>query len=229
MALQAKRRPRPPQRIWGIAVGVLALVGIGASAAHFLQEPYNPGFLRYPAIVGVHVVLGAVYLALAPFQFLGRIRVRYTGYHRRMGRVLIGLGLIVGATALFIGLVIPFSGWAERVVIGTFGSLFVFALSRGFVSIRAGRVAAHRAWMTRAFAIGLSVATMRLIFVPALMFGSPSERQIELLSVVSFTVAFMLHAALTELWLYTSRRSVGAETPAPTPPALAKKPANAGP
>jgi hypothetical protein len=26
----------------GVAVGFLALVGVGASAAHYLQEPYNP-------------------------------------------------------------------------------------------------------------------------------------------------------------------------------------------
>ena len=29
----------------GVAVGFLALIGVGASVAHYLQEPYNPGFL----------------------------------------------------------------------------------------------------------------------------------------------------------------------------------------
>jgi hypothetical protein len=50
----------------GVAVGFLALVGVGASAAHYLQEPYNPGFLDFPTVVALHVVLGGVYLALAP-------------------------------------------------------------------------------------------------------------------------------------------------------------------
>ena len=33
--------------VWllGVAVGFLALIGVGASATHYLQEPYNPGFL----------------------------------------------------------------------------------------------------------------------------------------------------------------------------------------
>ena len=35
-------------RLLGVAVGFLALVGIGASAAHCVQEPYNPGILRFP-------------------------------------------------------------------------------------------------------------------------------------------------------------------------------------
>jgi uncharacterized membrane protein len=152
----------------GVAVGFLALVGVGASVTHYLQEPYNPGFLEYPAIVAVHVVLGGVYLALAPFQFVKRIRSRHPGYHRWVGRMLVSIGLVVGATALFMGLVIPFSGWGERVIIGLFGGLFLLALGKGFVHIRAGQVALHREWMIRAFAIGLSIATMRLIFVPAL-------------------------------------------------------------
>jgi hypothetical protein len=80
----------------GVVVGFLALVGVGASATHYLQEPYNPGFLEYPTIVALHVVLGGVYLALAPFQFVKRIRSRHLGYHRRVGRLLVAVGLVAG-------------------------------------------------------------------------------------------------------------------------------------
>jgi uncharacterized membrane protein len=190
----------------GLVVGSLALIGVGASATHYLQEPYNPGFLEFPTIVALHVVLGGVYLAFAPFQFVKRIRSRYLGYHRWAGRVLVSIGLVVGATALFVGLVIPFSGWPERVVIGLFGGLFLVALIKGFVQIRAGRVALHREWMIRAFAIGLSIATMRLIFVPALLVAvDPSNEQIAALSVISFAVAFALHASVAEAWIRATR------------------------
>ena len=141
----------------GIVVDFLALVGVAASAAHYLVEPYNPGFLEYPTIVAVHVVLGGIYMLFAPFQFVKRIRSRHLAYHRRKGRVLVALGLVVGATALFLGLVIPFSGWAERMLIGLFGGLFLFALGKGFVHVRAGRVAPHREWMIRAFAVALAI------------------------------------------------------------------------
>ena len=98
----------------GVVVGFLVIVGVGASVAHYLQEPYNPGFLDFPTVVALHVVLGGVYLALAPFQFVRRIRSRHLGYHRRVGRLLVAIGVVVGVTALFMGLVIPFSGWPER-------------------------------------------------------------------------------------------------------------------
>ena len=44
----------------GVAVGFLALGSVGASAAHYLQEPYNPGFLDFPTVVALHTVLGGV-------------------------------------------------------------------------------------------------------------------------------------------------------------------------
>jgi len=192
----------------GVVVGFLALVGIGASATHYLQEPYNPGFFRFPTIIALHVVLGGVYLALAPFQFARRVRSRHLGYHRWAGRFLVATGLVVGVTALFIGFVIPFSGTPERVIIGLFGGLFLFALGKGFVHIRAGRVALHREWMIRAFAIGLSIATMRLIFVPALIIvADPTQGQIALLSIVSFAVAFVVHASVAEAWIRITRGS----------------------
>src|ERR687898_3257992 len=183
----------------GVVVGFLVIVGVGASVAHYLQEPYNPGFLRYPSVVALHVVLGGVYLALAPFQFVRRIRSRYLSYHRWIGRTLVAIGLVVGGTALFMGLVIPFSGWPERVVIGLFGGLFLVALVRGFVYVRAGQVNLHREWMIRAFSIALSIATMRLIFIPAMIIVSaPTDAQIAALSVMSFTVAFVAHDSVAE-------------------------------
>jgi uncharacterized membrane protein len=184
-------------------------VGVGASVTHYFQEPYNPGFLEYPTLVAWHVVLGGVYLGLALFQFVGQIRSRHPGYHRRMGRVLVAIGLVVGATALFMGLVIPFSGWPERVVIGLFGCMFVVAIVKGFVHVRDGPVALHMEWMIRAFAIGLSITTMRLAFVPALLvMDDPTDGQIAVLSNASFAAAFAVHMLAAEAWIRLTRGSI---------------------
>jgi hypothetical protein len=205
-------------RALAVVVGLLTLVGIGASIGHFLVEPYNAGFLEFPTITASHVILGAVYLTLAPIQFIGRVRARWIGYHRWAGRLLVAIGSVVGATALFIAFVIPFSGWWERVVIGFFGGLFLVALGKAFLHVRARRVALHREWMIRAFAIGLAIATMRIIFVPALLAaldhshhsapvaGEPAYEQIAMLSIVSFSLAFVLHSGVAEWWIRRTRR-----------------------
>ena len=192
----------------GVLVGFLALVGIGASVSYFLREPANLGFLEFPTIVALHVILGSVYLVFAPFQFVKRIRSRWLGYHRWMGRTLVAVGLIVGATGVFVAVVIPFSGWGERIVIGSFGVLFLAALGKGFVHIRAGRVALHREWMIRAFAVGLAITTQRLIFIPSLLIvANPTDGQIAALSLVAFTVAFVVHTILAAVWIRATRRS----------------------
>lgn len=190
-----------------VAVGFLALVGVGASAAHYLQAPYNPGFLEFPVATALHVILGGVYLTLAPFQFAKRIRSRHLGYHRWAGRVLVAIGLLVGAAGVFMAVVIPAAGWSERVVVGSFGLLFLLALGKGFLHVRAGRVAMHREWMIRAFAIALAIATTRLISIPALLIvGVHTDGQVATLVIVSFTVAFVVHALLAEAWIRATRR-----------------------
>ena len=56
-----------------IAVGLLILVGVATFATHYLREPYNPGFLDFPVVTALHVVLGGLYLTLAPFQFIQQV------------------------------------------------------------------------------------------------------------------------------------------------------------
>jgi len=191
----------------GILVAFLAMSGVGAAVFFFLREPTNEQFLIYPNITLLHVVPGGIYLALAPLQFLGRIRSRWLNYHRWAGRFLASTGLVLGVAAVFIALVIPFSGRWEQVINGFFGTLFIFSLVKGVVYIRAGQIDLHREWMIRAFAIGLSIATMRLLFVPALIIvGNPARSQIEMLSIASFGVAFFLHCSFAEYWIRRSRR-----------------------
>lgn len=203
--------PAPPistrarARVLTGLVGALALLGGAAAVSHFLTEPYNPAFVDHAVITRTHVVLGGVYLLWGAFQFVPRIRNRHPAYHRRSGRALVGMGLVVGVTALFLGVVIAFGGNAERVVIAAFGGLFLLALVLGLVRIRQGRVAQHREWMIRAYAIGLSVATMRLLLIPALMLTDLPDDQVAWLFSGSFAVAFAIHAAVAELWIRRTR------------------------
>jgi hypothetical protein len=66
--------------------------------------------------------------------------------------------------------------------------------------------------MIRAFALGLAIATTRLIEIPALIVlimisnTGPTEQQFAPLVLVSFTLTFSLHAVLAEVWLRVSRR-----------------------
>ena len=71
----------------------------------------------------------------------------------------------------------------------------------------------HREWMIRAFAIGLAVATQRVIFIPALFAeADPTEGPVATLSAVSFLAAFAVHVSVAEAWIRLTRRSGVART-----------------
>jgi uncharacterized membrane protein len=201
------------RRPLAIAIGILAGIGVAASATFFVRPHINPGFLEYPTVVALHVILGGLYLALAPFQFVARFRTRRPAYHRRAGRLLVATGFAAGAAGLFMAWVIPFAGWWSRVILGFFGVLFCLALARAFLHIRAKRVAAHREWMIRAFAIGLAPALDRLFVIPAVVYFTiannieqPTQEQIAPIAVVCFTLAFTLSVVVAEVWIRATRR-----------------------
>lgn len=186
----------------------LALLGIAASLEHLIVgDHYNPGFIEHPWVMRAHVTLGGVYLALVLPQFLPGLRARRPRLHRAFGRVAVGSGLVAGVTAVVISIAFPFSGVTETVVTLPFALLFLVSLARGIWLARARRFALHREWMIRALAVGTSIATMRLVFVPALLLlGTPTDERARELSTPSFLIAFALHFAVAEYWIRRTRR-----------------------
>jgi len=184
----------------------LALLGIALSFEHFLgADHYNPGFLRYPLIIGAHVVAGAVYLACGMLQFVGQVRSRWPAAHRATGRVAIVSGVVAGITAIAMTILFPFHGAAAVYLVMPFAVLFLFALATALGRARHRDFARHREWMIRAFAIGTGIATMRLIFVPWLMMGEITDERARPISLMSFVAAFLLHLAVAEAWIRSTR------------------------
>jgi uncharacterized membrane protein len=200
---------RAVTRVLATATAVLALLGIALSVEHLLDsDPYNPGFTRHPLVIRSHVVLGALYLALVLPQLVPSIRRRRPSLHRALGRVAVAAGIVAGLTALLITALFPYSGPLAMVVVAPFAAWFVASLVRGIGAARRRDFAAHREWMIRALAIGTSIATMRLIFVPAmLLLGDyDEESRARWLSLASFAAAFVLHVGVGEAWIRITRR-----------------------
>jgi uncharacterized membrane protein len=196
-------------RILAIGGALLALLGIALSAEHLLiDDHYNPGFLEHPVVTRLHVGLGAVYLALALPQFAARLRARRPAWHRSVGRAAAGAGAVAAVTALVMMTLFPFAGAATLIVAGPFAALFLLSLVRGVRLAQQRRIAEHREWMIRAFAIGTAIATMRLLFVPLLFgLGDATDERARPLSVLCFGLAFTLHAVVAEAWIRSSRRA----------------------
>ncbi len=195
-------------RVIVFLTGFLALLGIGASVEHlFDADHYNAGFNEYPLTTLIHVIPGGLFLALAILQFNSKLRSKVPAVHRWSGRVAATLGVMAAAAALVIAIVFPFAGLVETVITGPFAVLFGYQLSRGFWLARHRRFAEHREWMIRAMALGTSIATQRLVFVPALFAIGPSNEVASWLSVTSFGIAFAIHCTVAEWWIRATRRT----------------------
>jgi uncharacterized membrane protein len=155
-----------PRRIW-----LMLLVAVVAGAA--LAAPYALGSSRievdgglHYALLVAHIFTATVALVLGPLQFVPAIRARRR-WHRRIGRTYLMVGVLPSALAAVpvallsgrlvtqVGLVVVAIGWLVT------GGLAVRA-------IRRGDVAAHRAWMTRNYALTFLAVTARIV-VPILL------------------------------------------------------------
>lgn len=162
------------------------------------EGDFDRRYVLNPVIAYLHIVPGVVYLLGAPFQLLARLRQRRLGLHRRLGRVLIPAGLVTGLFAIVVGIVMPFGRAAEASAAMVFGVYFLLALVLAYRSVRSGDVTAHRRWMIRAFAVGVGVGMIRIVIGLGEAVGVGIEQSFG----AAFWIAFVMLAALAELWLW---------------------------
>lgn len=128
-----------------------------------------------------HVAAAPVALALGAFQFMPWLRARARGLHRLSGRVYAAAILIGGLGSL--GMV-PTSAGGAAAQIG-FGLLAVLWLAFTANAVRhamARRFEAHRAWMTRSYALTFAGVTLRLYLAPMLTAGMVYDEAIVILA-----------------------------------------------
>jgi uncharacterized membrane protein len=156
---------------WWVPYALVTLVVVPAIAGSLrLVElaggpqllPADPRITASPVPVVVHIVSAVSYAVLGAFQFSASLRRRRPRWHKVAGRALVVLGLAVAFSALWMTLFYPRqpgTGILAFLFRLTFGCGMAACITLGFSAIRRGRVAQHRAWMTRAYALALGAGT----------------------------------------------------------------------
>ena len=168
---KTKTPARPVSAGWFVPTGLILLVVIPLTAGAFRLAqlasgaaitPANARFFASPVPVVVHIIAASVFALLGAFQFATGFRRRHRDWHRLAGRLVVAGGLLVGLSGLWMTLFYPRAEgtgdllYALRLL---FGSAMVVSIVLGFAAIRRHDVIGHRAWMTRAYAIGLGAGT----------------------------------------------------------------------
>jgi len=118
----------------------------------------------------VHIFASPVALVLGLFQFLPRLRKARPVLHRWSGRIY-GLAVLTGGIA---GLVLAAGSFERPIAALGFGALAILWLGVTAQAIRlamAGRIAEHRRWMIRSYALTFAAVTLRLALPFFFYFG----------------------------------------------------------
>jgi uncharacterized membrane protein len=177
----------------GYAVVVYGFLPFGAA----VHPDMRAGFEAQRGAVYTHAFAAAVALALGPFQFSARLRTRQPAVHRWLGRLYLGVGVLVGGIS---GLYIAyhaFGGLAARLGFGCLALAWLYTGARAYLAIRARHIAAHRRWMVRNFALAFAAVTLRL-WVPA-SFAAGLEFAVAY-AVIAW-LCWVPNIAVAELWL----------------------------
>ena len=169
----------------------------------------DAGFAAHRLLTMIHIIPGLLFVVLGPLQFVRRLRNSRPRLHRWMGRVVLASGIIIGGTALVMSPQMAIGGANETAATMLFAIVFLFSLIKAFLSIRQGKIALHREWMIRAFAIGLAVATIRPIV--GVFFAT---RRITHLTPhdffgTAFWLGFTIQMIAAEVWINYTRPARG--------------------
>jgi uncharacterized membrane protein len=157
--------------------GVLGLVGFASGAA---LTPDNTQFHALPLPVVLHILSALPFCLLGAFQFAPGLRRSFPGFHRLAGRLVVLCGLVAGLSGLWMTQFYLFSLQSQSTLLYgfrmLFGSAMVLSLVLGLIAILRRKVARHRAWMMRGYAIGQGAGTQALTaLLWMLFFGTLGE------------------------------------------------------
>jgi uncharacterized membrane protein len=157
----------------------------------------------HPGVEALHRVGGALYMILGVMQFMPKLRARRPALHRWSGRIFLTLSVTAALSGAFMSLAFPFErGEGPPSVI--FAAVMVLSAVQAYLHIRRGDVVGHREWVTRCFAVGLGIGTIRLIAVVVLNLTHLVTRQI---ITPSFWAGWVVTLLGAEVWIRAQRRA----------------------
>mgnify|MGYP000211949856 CR=1 FL=1 len=177
------------------------------SIAPQLASASDQRFFDHPLPIFLHAGFGTLFLVMGAFQFSRSFRRRWPGQHRVLGPWLALSGFVSAVSGLWMSVYYPLpdtDGWLLAVFRWIFGGLMTLSVVLGVVAILQKKIDRHRAWMTRAYAIGIGAGTQFFTHLPwLLIWGMHSETQRAWL----MAAGWVINLAVAEWWLVHQRTS----------------------
>lgn len=153
-----------------------------------------------------HALAGVAFGITGPVQFVRALRHRFGALHRLSGRIFVISGAILGLSGLSLLAQVesqrtPLADIAR----GLFGLALLIALALAMAAIRDRDILRHRAWAIRAYAVGMGLGIVALVFFPIyIVMGRPPTG---LAADIIFVASWALNIVFAELVIRHSCRS----------------------
>lgn len=205
------------------ALILLALVPALGGAARLSDlatgtpTPATTRFHAAPLPIVIHVLAATWFAVAGAFQFSPTLR--RSRWHRWSGRSVVPMGLAAALSGIWLTLSYPWGNadgeavYAARLI---FGTAMTLSLVLGVTTILRRDIASHKAWMLRAYAIGMGAGTQVFTHLPwFLLVGQPTEGPRAVLMIG----AWIINLAVAEtLIAKDKRRAIPARRTALTTP-----------
>jgi uncharacterized membrane protein len=146
---------------FGIAAYALGIYGF-MELGSFGDPDIQANFKVHPYGIYTHIFAAAIALILGPFQFSMKLRRKYTRLHRWLGRIYLGIGVLLGGAAGLYMSQFAFGGVMAKTGFGCLAICWLFTGVRAYLAVRSGEIAAHQRWMIRNFSLTLAAVSLRL-------------------------------------------------------------------
>jgi len=207
------------RKLMWYAIMLLALMGVGLVFRRLLilfhvipavpagtRFVVDTGLKNHPLLTLVHIIPGLIFVLLSPVLLKLLHQNKKSGNLYILSWLFICSSFVIGLSAIIMPFItMPIGGINEACASELFGIIFLLACTRLANATQTNNLLAYREWLLRCIAIGLAIATTRLIMVLAFAVGKVSPQ--EFLG-TAFWIAFTIHLYVAETWIYY-RRTMG--------------------
>jgi uncharacterized membrane protein len=204
------------RRPWVVPLALMTAIFIAYAVPPYLSldpgqariQPMPPHASYYPLLV-THIFLGSVALLAACLQVWPWLRRSHLAVHRWSGRVYVTAALSASVCVMIIS-PMGLNGANQRVANTMLALLWFGTTFAGFRAVRQGRLADHRQWMLRSFALAFSIVAFRVwmfiafaVFVPEIFTGAEVDpADISQAVGVTSWVSWVVNLLIVEWWLH---------------------------
>jgi uncharacterized membrane protein len=187
---------------WIAMTTTAVLLAVG-SLRYFSLNPlvFIPGqqaaYLANEVPLLLHIAGGTVALAVGPFQFLSGLRARRPGLHRALGRLYLAAVALTAAGGLGLARIAQGAPVA-RLGFAALAVVLLATTAMALAMILRHRVPAHRAWMTRSYAVVFTAVTFRLWLAVFTITGLPFDQVYAVGAWTAWMINLLIAEALLE-------------------------------